>query len=152
MATAPIKRIVVATDFSEGADAAMQRAFALAKTLDAAVDLVHVLDPALLTAPVSLGSMPLVDPEPLMEQIDKALSERTELARAEGISCHSTSVDGFPPREVVRHAQKMGADLIVVGTHGRTGIAHAIMGSVAERVVQWSTMPVLVVPQARTAN
>jgi nucleotide-binding universal stress UspA family protein len=50
---------------------------------------------------------------------------------------------------LVDHAKKVGASLIVVGTHGRTGIEHVLMGSVAERVVQRAACPVLVVPQAR---
>jgi nucleotide-binding universal stress UspA family protein len=66
--------------------------------------------------------------------------------------CQSTSLEGFPPGEIVRHAKKTGADLIVVGTHGRTGIAHAVLGSVAERVVQRAGCLVLVVPQQRDVN
>jgi nucleotide-binding universal stress UspA family protein len=152
MDTHPIKRIVVATDFSEGSDAAMERAFGLAKTLGATVDLVHVLDTAILTAPASLGSMPLVEPELLMEQIDEQLTARVEQAHKEGLVCQSDSLDGYPAREIVRHAQKTGADLIVLGTHGRTGVAHVIMGSVAERVVQRATCPVLVIPPERRPN
>jgi nucleotide-binding universal stress UspA family protein len=152
MSSRPIKRIVVGTDFSEGSDAALEYALAVAKTLDATVDLVHVLDPALLTAPTALGAMPLADAEGLMVEIDKALEVRAQRATAAGVPCTSDSLDGFPPRELARHAQKSGADLIVVGTHGRTGLAHAIMGSVAERVVQRATCPVLVVPAPRGAN
>jgi nucleotide-binding universal stress UspA family protein len=152
MDTHPIKRIVVATDFSEGSDAAMERAFAIAGALGATIDLVHVLDTALLTAPSSLGSMPLVEPEALMHEIDTALAARVEKAAQAGLVCQSDSLDGYPAREIVRHAQKTGADLIVVGTHGRTGIAHVIMGSVAERVVQRSSCPVLVIPPERRPN
>jgi nucleotide-binding universal stress UspA family protein len=152
METYRIRRIVVATDFSEGSDAAMERAFALAKPLDATVDLVHVLDTAILTAPQSLGAMPLIDPQALMDQIDEALTARIEKARSLGIVCQSDSLDGYPAREIVRHAEKVGADLIVVGTHGRTGVAKVIMGSVAQRVVQHATCPVLVIPPARKAT
>ena len=142
----------MATDFSAGSDAAMTQAFALATTLGAAVDLVHVLDPALLTAPAALGAMPLLDAQSLMDEIDDALATRSRQAADAGLVCSSDSLDGFPPREIVRHAEKTGADLIVVGTHGRTGIAHTLMGSIAERVVQRSTCPVLVIPQPRGPN
>jgi nucleotide-binding universal stress UspA family protein len=152
MDTHPIKRIIVATDFSEGSDAAMERAFTIAKALEASVDLVHVLDTALLTAPASLGAMPLVEPESLMNEIDKRLAERVAQATAAGLVCQSDSLDGYPAKEIVRHAQKTGADLIVVGTHGRTGVAHVIMGSVAQRVVQRSSCPVLVIPPERRSN
>ena len=148
----PIERIVVATDFSEGSDAAMERAFALARALGASLDLVHVLDTALLAAPASLGGMPLVDPEPLMNQIDIALAARVAKATEAGLRCQSSSLDGYPAKEIVRHAEKTGADLIVIGTHGRTGIAHVIMGSVAQRVVQRASCPVLVVPPEREPN
>jgi nucleotide-binding universal stress UspA family protein len=148
----PIKRIIVATDFSEGSDAAMERAFTIAKALGATIDLVHVLDTALLTAPASLGAMPLIEPESLMNEIDKALAARVAQATEAGLVCQSDSLDGYPAREIVRHAQKTGADLIVVGTHGRTGVAHVIMGSVAQRVVQRSSCPVLVIPPEHRPN
>jgi nucleotide-binding universal stress UspA family protein len=148
----PIRRIMVATDFSEGSDAATERAFAIASALGATIDLVHVLDTALLVAPASLGAMPLVEPQALMDEIDKALTARVEKAHRAGLVCQSDSLDGYPSREIVRHAQKTGADLIVLGTHGRTGLAHAIMGSVAERVVHRSSCPVLVIPPERKDN
>jgi nucleotide-binding universal stress UspA family protein len=149
METHPIKRIVVATDFSAAGDAAMERAFALARVLDATVDLVHVLDTALLATPAGLGAMPLIEPDVLMNQVDEALTARVEKAREQGLVCQSDSLDGYPAREIVRHAQKTNADLIVLGTHGRTGVAHVIMGSVAERVVQRASCPVLVIPPER---
>jgi nucleotide-binding universal stress UspA family protein len=152
MDTHPIKRIVVATDFSEGSDAAMERAFGLAKALGATIDLVHVLDTAILAAPTSLGAMPLVEPQVLMDQIDEALSKRVAEAQKGGLVCQSNSLDGYPAREIVRHAEKTNADLIVLGTHGRTGVAHVIMGSVAQRVVQRSSCPVLVIPPPRRPN
>src|SRR5579871_5437324 len=145
----PIKRIIVATDFSEGSDAAMERAFGIARALGASIDLVHVLDTALLAAPVSLGAMPLIEPQSLMNEVDTALAARAEKAAEAGLVCQSSALDGYPAKEIVRHAQKTGADLIVIGTHGRTGVAHVLMGSVAQRVVQRSTCPVLVIPRER---
>jgi universal stress protein A len=142
-----IKRIVVGTDFSEGSDAALAKAFSLALAHHALVELVHVVDPGVLFAPASLGAMPLADGDALFEEIDRALALRAQGAKRAGIACQTSSLQGFPPGELVRHAKKTGADLIVVGTHGRTGIAHAILGSVAERVVQRAPCLVLVVPQ-----
>jgi nucleotide-binding universal stress UspA family protein len=147
-----IKRIVVGTDFSEGSDAAMAQAFSFAVALHAVVDLVHVIEPGILIAPVSLGAMPLADGPALFEEIDRALSSRAAEAQAAGLVCQTNSLQGFPPGELVRHAKKTGADLIVVGTHGRTGIAHAVLGSNAERVVQRASCPVLVIPQLRSGN
>jgi universal stress protein A len=147
-----IKRIVVGTDFSQGSDAALAQAFSLAVALDAVVDLVHVVEPGILVAPASLGAMPLADAPALFDEIDRALSSRADEGQAAGLVCQTNSLQGFPPSELVRHAKKTGADLIIVGTHGRTGIAHAVLGSVAERVVQRASCPVLVIPEHRSAN
>jgi nucleotide-binding universal stress UspA family protein len=146
-----IKRIVVGVDFSEGGDAALESAFALARSFDAVVDLVHAAEPGVFAAPTSLGSMALVDGAALFRQIDDGLTSRAQRATSDGIVCQTNCLTGFPAREIVRHAQKTGADLIVVGTHGRTGIEHVVLGSVAERIVQRSTCPVLVVPDRRKA-
>jgi nucleotide-binding universal stress UspA family protein len=147
-----IKRVVVGVDFSEGGDAAMEQAFSLAAVFKAPLDLVHVVEPGVLAAPAALGAMALVDGPALFEQIDEALTARAEKAASAGLVCQTNSLQGVPARELVRHAQKVGADLIVVGTHGRTGIQHVVLGSVAERVVQHSTCPVLVIPQRGGAN
>jgi nucleotide-binding universal stress UspA family protein len=147
-----IKKVVVGIDFSEGSDAAMEQAFSLAAVFKANVDLVHVVEPGILAAPAALGSMALVDGPALFEQIDEALTARAEKASAAGLVCQTNSLQGIAAREIVRHAQKVGADLIVVGTHGRTGMQHVVLGSVAERVVQHSPCPVLVIPQRGRAN
>lgn len=147
-----IKRIVVATDFSDGSDAALEPAFGLARRLDAGLEVVHVLDPSILTAPPGLGSIALADAPALVEEIDRALAQRAERAQSLGVPCETKVLEGFPSSEIVRHAQKVGADLIIMGTHGRTGLAHVVLGSVAERVVQRATCPVMVVPSPRAGN
>ena len=104
-----IKRIVVGTDFSEGSDAAMATAFAFALANNAVVDLVHVLEPGVLFAPVSLGAMPLADGPALFEEIDRALAFRADEAQRTGLVCHTDSLQGFPPSEIVRHAPRRRA-------------------------------------------
>jgi nucleotide-binding universal stress UspA family protein len=147
--TARIKRIVVGIDFSEGSDAALKRAFELAAVFDAVVDVVHVLQPEVIFAPAGLGVVALPDAPEFYRKLEAALDERARKAAPHKIVCETNSLTGFPPHELVEHARKTGADLIVVGTHGRTGVQHAVLGSVAERVVQRSFCPVLVVPQPR---
>jgi nucleotide-binding universal stress UspA family protein len=149
MARAQIRRIIVGTDFSEGSDAALKRALELAAVFDASVDMVHVVQPGLVYAPTGLLATGLPEAPELYAQIDEALSARAAQAAAVKVACQTNSLTGFPPHELAEHARKTGADLIVVGTHGRTGIKHAVLGSVAERVVQRSPCPVLVVPQPR---
>ena len=80
-----------------------------------------------------LHQIGMVDPRP-PRSIDK------------GIPVEMTTLQGRAAPEIVAHAKKIGADLIVMGTHGRSGFQHALLGSVAERVVHHSPCPVLVVP------
>ena len=74
----------------------------------------------------------------------------TELTRRLGLEepLHTALLSGRPAREIVRYAQDHGVDLIVVGTHGRTGVTRVLLGSVAEAVVRLSSCPVLAVPSA----
>jgi len=87
----------------------------------------------------------------LYEGIDKQLSERAERVTAAGLRCTTKIVEGGAVAEITQRGRDIGADLIVVGTHGRTGIAHAMLGSVAERVVRRASCPVLTVPFSKKA-
>jgi len=87
----------------------------------------------------------------LYSNIDRQLTERAERARAAGIACETKIIDGGAVNEITRRGRAIDADLIVVGTHGRTGLAHALMGSVAERVVRRASCPVLTVPFSKKA-
>jgi nucleotide-binding universal stress UspA family protein len=145
-----IKRIVVGIDFSEGSEVALAKALDLAATFGAVVDVVHVLQPGAIFSPTGMvGMVGLPDAPAFYAQIEEALAARADQAAAKKVACETNSLTGFPPHELVEHAKKTRADLIVVGTHGRTGLPHAVLGSVAERVVQRAACPVLVVPQPR---
>jgi universal stress protein A len=145
-----VKRIVVGTDFSDRSDAAMDAAVSMAVAFQAVVDVVHVVEPGILATPDSLGAMALAESTtPFVQQIDEALALRAAKATAARLVCQTNSLQGAPAQELVRHAEKTGADLIVVGTHGRTGLEHVVLGSVAERVVQHAHCPVLVIPLRR---
>jgi nucleotide-binding universal stress UspA family protein len=146
-----IKKILVGTDFSETSDAALAAAIGLAKMLGATLDVVHVLDLALEAFPFGLAYYEK-EQEGVDAWVDRALVERAERARAAGVVCQTDALGGHPAAEIVRHAKKTGVDLIVVGTHGRTGIAHALLGSVAERVLHRSVCPVLAIPLPKTPD
>src|SRR5262249_21941126 len=92
-----------------------------------------------------------VDYGMLYESIDKRLAERAERVTAAGLSCTTKIIEGSAVAEITQRGRDIGADLIVVGTHGRTGIAHAVLGSVAERVVRRASCPVLTVPFSKKA-
>ncbi len=147
MATS-LTRILVPTDFSETADAALAYGKDLAERLGASLHLVHVFsDPHTLAmyAPDVYAPMPL-------DYCDKALCDaREELARRldsdEARRWHGTTavVAGLTAKEIVRYASDHAIDLIVMGTHGRRGVAHLLLGSVAEHVVRIAQCPVLTV-------
>jgi nucleotide-binding universal stress UspA family protein len=148
MSLASPQRILVATDFSETADAALDAAIELAKPSRAALDLLHVYPLPGVSVPFA-DAMLMATPEAmtaLQAKFSEALETRANRVRGQGLTCSSSSVEGAAAQEIVRRATQSGADFIVVGTHGRSGLTHALVGSVAERVVQRAGCPVLVVP------
>jgi len=143
------KRILVATDFSEGSDAALESAIDLAAGSGAVLEILYVLELEVEQFPFALA--PDDDRSALLSHINRELARRADLAAKEGVTCHTKSVDGNAAAEIVKHGHDIGADLIVVGTHGRRGLAHALLGSVAQRVVQRAARPVLTIPFPKKA-
>ena len=152
--TRTISRILVPTDFSPPSDAALIYAKALAR-FGASLHLLHVLDDVLtggvLTADVG-GPMPLgVDG---VRHSDAGTRLCDLLSRDEVTRFHARSsvVFGATSPSITRYAAEHDIDLIVMGTHGRTGAAHAPIGSVAERVVRTAPCPVLTVRESGAAK
>lgn len=135
-----VKHLLVPCDFSPFSDAAVKRAVELALASKAKLHLLHILG----TSP--LGGRPEPEDERYRlarERIDQQLSP---LAAVE-LQIEKAIVSGTPHREICRYAQKHDIDLIVMGTRGRTGLAHIALGSVAEKVVAAAPCQVLVVRQ-----
>ncbi len=139
----PFKKILVATDFSECADKAMERALDVAARYGATVRVVHAWDyPAVAYA--AMGTT-MIDVLPF-EQAAKAHLDALVASLAErGVAVEASLCRGVAWDQIVSLAEQLKADLVVVGSHGRTGIKRAVLGSVAERVVRHSTAPVLTV-------
>lgn len=140
-----ISRILLAVDDSEFSVQAANAANGLAKTLNAHVAIITVIDPAL----VAIGADTVVYPIEQMGELKEAAEKL--IATVKGRLDASVTTDDFiaegkPSDEIVFVANKWGADLIIIGTHGRTGLKHLIMGSVAENVIRHSKVPVLVIP------
>lgn len=146
--TDTISRILVPVDFSAHSEKAVRYATTLANQLGARVSLLHVVeDPFVTGAWPSEAFVPNM-PELLNELIKAAETQigalKTRLA-ARGITVETAVITGQPARALVEQAATGACDLIVMGTHGRTGLSHALLGSVAERVVQKASCAVLTV-------
>lgn len=144
-----LKLILVPTDFSEASAVALRAAIRLAQTFHAPIEVFHVnLDPSLvLPPPADVVVRPAAFERILAETAEKLERAVAEVRRG-GVTCTSTSEVGRSYSTIVEQARRSGAGLIVMGTHGRHGLSHALLGSVAERVVEHAGCPVLVVPAA----
>lgn len=138
------KHIVAATDFSQPSEQAVALATHLARTFNASLTLVHVFQyPAALYSESALYSGELV--EPVLEEAEATLSQTVRAITGEVSQVSATIRQGVPYEQILATAKELGADLIVMGTRGRTGLAHIMLGSVAEKVVRLSPIPVLTV-------
>lgn len=140
-----MKTLLVPVDFSETSLAALSVARELARSTGAQLVLVHADD-----FPIMPIGEPAFLPAHVIEEHERTVKERlgqlAERARQGGLTVQSRALPG-PAHEVILDAAKAdGADLIVMGTHGRRGFRRVMLGSVTERVVRISKVPVLVVP------
>jgi universal stress protein A len=143
-----IRRILVPTDFSADADAAFDYAVALARTFGASVHLVHVVEDPLAAG---MWSSEIYTTEIAGLQVNLVRDAEARLNRAVPETAVSVSTEvrtGNAAREILAAARESKTDLIVMGTRGRTGFAHIVMGSVAERVVRLALCPVLTLKAA----
>lgn len=143
-----IERILCPVDFSEPSEHAMRYAVDLAERLGAELHLVHVFQiPAMALPDGAIMGGPDWTTR-IMERSEQSLKELAARHADQGIDVKTHLVEGVPFREINRVAREdVKADLIVIGTHGRTGLSHLLMGSVAERVVRTSDVPVITVPR-----
>jgi universal stress protein A len=145
---AHLKRILVPTDFTDPSHEALSVALAFARMFGATLDLVHVAVEAAypLPPPVDVMTMP-IDLSPVLDRAAAGLAAEEKRVREAGVACETATLIGRADDEIVKRAKETGADLIVMGTHGRSGLAHALLGSNAERVMQHAPCPMLVVPR-----
>jgi nucleotide-binding universal stress UspA family protein len=138
-----IKKILVPTDFSSYSDQAVDYAAMLAKAFKARIVLMHVPEPYPYTVTDTLN---LVDYGRGLDKIAQSLlgNLRKKLT-AKGFAVTTHLASGIAYREIVEKAELEKADMIVMGTHGRRGIDHLLLGSVAEKVVRFSGCPVVTV-------
>ncbi len=136
----PIRRILHPTDFSDLSKPAFELASALARDYGAKLTVLHVAVPPPVFAPDGIA-MPMPVEEPFEDRA-KLAEFRSDDPR---VTVEHRLVEGSPAEEILRIAREMKADLIVVGTHGKGGLARLIVGSVAESVLRKASCPVLTV-------
>ncbi len=144
-------KILVPVDGSENSLRALDLAVELAGTAKANLELCAVVDTGRM-ARLSFGEPQLEGGayEALNREAENDLKSAVARAQTKGGGAPDTVVAcGDPATEIEAEAAKCGASMIVMGTHGRTGLQHLVMGSVAEGVVRHATVPVLVVPRRR---
>jgi len=145
------KRILVTTDFSAAGDHAVAHAFRMAADHRAQVLLLHVLELIVAPSPLYAPYYPtdVLSPEVRARAESDArcaLKERVpRTAPLNAVPYEVLVVHGMPAEEIIRTADHQDADLIVISTHGRTGLTHFFLGSTAERVIRHVRCPVLVV-------
>jgi universal stress protein A len=145
------KRVLVTTDFSEAGDAAIPQAFRIASDHGAEVVLCHVIEIPQTPNPLyaHYSSTGLFRPEARLQaerEADKALRARVPKDGAlAAVPYRTRIVDGEPVAQILAVAQEEKADLVVIATHGRTGLKHFFLGSVVERVIRHAHCPVLVI-------
>lgn len=138
------ERILVPTDGSDATQRAIQEAVDLAAAHDATIHALYVVNTASFASIPTESSVEGVS-DMLEREGDAALEAVEEAAVERGVPVERVQLDGSPAREIVRYAERSDCDLVVMGTHGRGGIDRLLLGSVAERVVRSSTVPVLTV-------
>lgn len=142
-----ITRLLVPTDFSAVSDNALNQAIELAASNGASVHLLHVIDNAVFTAvypDAVFVELPGVL-ERVTEDAETRLKEAAKTCAACKVPATTRVVIGPPAACIGEEAAAAGSDLIVMGTHGRGGVAHFVLGSVAERVLRTAQCPVLTV-------
>ncbi len=141
-----METIVCAVDFSEPSDHALEYALMMGSSFGARLVLLHVIEVPFLPS-YSMGGVPDLDLP--LEQLEESARERMEEVlsdcREQYDGVEGEVVAGSPFVEIINYAREAKADMIVMGTHGRSGLKHLLIGSVAEKVVRKAPCPVLTV-------
>jgi nucleotide-binding universal stress UspA family protein len=142
-----LQRILVPTDFSKHSEVALTYAVALAEKFGAELHLLHVVQDLALFIPDAVAVAPAiaVPVEEFVAAAREALDRVTKAKDLESLTVHREVREGTPFYEIIRFAKEKDIDLIVMGTHGHTGLTHVLLGSVTEKVVRKAPCPVLTV-------
>jgi nucleotide-binding universal stress UspA family protein len=147
--TVQLKQILIPIDFSDYSDQALRWGVSLAQKYGAQLLLLHVIPEVLeeVSARESAGEQLVID---LTAEVEAQLREIARQGLKEGVAVDVRVADGEPADAILRMARQEKVDLIVMGTHGRTGLSHLLLGSTAEAVVRTATCPVFMVRASAT--
>ena len=138
------RRILVPTDFSDCSQQALALAIEMARDWGADLTLIHTCEvPAYAYSELSLAPADLLTP--MAEVAQAKLDELVRTVREQCPGVRGVLKLGVPWEQILNAAGEVAADLVVIATHGRRGVAHALVGSVTEKVVRYSPVPVLTV-------
>ncbi len=136
--------IVIPTDGSEHAESAAEVGFGIATKMDATVHALSVGD-VTLSQISSIGGGPPKTKDDVTDIATQWATDLAELARAEGLEAEEVVRTGTPAKEIADYAEEIDADMIVIGTAGRSGIERMVVGSVTNKVVRTAPVPVVTV-------
>lgn len=142
-----LRRVLVPTDFSKHSENALRYAAAFAERFGAELLVLHVVQDLALFVPDAIAVAPPVAPavEVLVESAQQALDRLVAAPPLAGLKVRALVREGTPFWEIIQTAQEENADLIVLATHGHSGLVHVLLGSVTEKVVRKAPCPVLTV-------
>ncbi len=143
------RHILVAIDFSESAANAFEYASALAQKFNSELTLLHVVEPTVYSPNALLGSPSMEEAgEHLLTTSRERLRKLKHKASSQGLTTEALVRMGRAQSDIADTAKAIGADLIVMGTHGRSSSRQSLLGGTAERVLRYTSCPVLAVPLA----
>jgi nucleotide-binding universal stress UspA family protein len=151
-----IKKILVPVDYSECSRAALAFAAELARKDGAELDVVHAWDRPTYVSDAVMVRHPGGETHSLIEMIrENAQRDMKEFLSGSklppGLRIETRMIAGNPAAKILQELERGHHDIVVVGTHGRTGLKHMLLGSVAEKIVRLSPVPVVAVPQPKSA-
>lgn len=142
-----LHHILVPTDFSKFSEAALAYAVAFAEKFGAELHLLHVVQDLAMMVPDTVNVVPPLGPslEQLTSAVRQALDRVVRENQLERFPVRKEVREGSAFHEIIQYAQQQNVDLIVMGTHGRSALVHALLGSVTEKVVRKAPCPVLTI-------
>jgi nucleotide-binding universal stress UspA family protein len=142
-AVRPFERILFPTDFSETANRALKQAISLTEDLDAELFVLHVVDDSVITTHVDAERKIILDE--LRKHALKQMQDELPAELVQNFETIGAVKRGEPGKQITAYAETHACDLIVLGTHGRTGVERALIGSIADKVVRLAKCPVMLV-------